>query len=365
MDFTVLTIDLLDKLAGFVGGYGWAIVALTVAIRLILWPLNDSQQRSMRKMQSLSPKMKELQTRYQKDPQVMQQKMMEFYKDNKFNPFAGCLPLLIQLPIFILLYGALMSPQFIQTAGDSSFYFIKRLDNTLKSYTGVAGDGTFSVMKHDTFSMPKKIEVTMNNGEKVEVKVDNPQKAIQIQGEIVPAKPIDFKISLDNINLKFEQLNQIKSAEVSVINNGTKEVETINFERKDSLLTASVPTTEAKTAFHYDILALVILFGLTMWFASKVMAAAAHTADADPTQQAMQKTMGTMMPIMITAMFFFFPIPAGVLLYLVVSNIIQIIQTVVINKRIDLEEAKTSQKIDPYTVNNAKKITDNKADDVN
>lgn len=103
MDFTTLTIEALKAIASIVGSYGLAIILLTVVIRLAMWPLNVSQQRSMKMMQSLQPKIKAIQDRYKNDPQKMQQKLMEFYKEHKFNPMGGCLPLLIQLPIFILL----------------------------------------------------------------------------------------------------------------------------------------------------------------------------------------------------------------------------------------------------------------------
>ena len=92
-----------------------------------MWPLGLSQQRSMRMMQLLQPKMKAIQERYKSNPQVMQQKLMEFYKEHKFNPMGGCLPLLIQMPIFILLYSALISPQFIQVAGEQHFLFVDSL----------------------------------------------------------------------------------------------------------------------------------------------------------------------------------------------------------------------------------------------
>ena len=133
MDFTTLTIELLKGLAHVVGNYGFAIILLTVIIRLAMWPLNVSQQRSMKMMQNLQPKIKAIQDRYKNDPQKMQQKLMEFYKEHKFNPMGGCLPLLIQMPIFILLYSALMSPQFISLAGHSKFLFVNRLDTTLRA----------------------------------------------------------------------------------------------------------------------------------------------------------------------------------------------------------------------------------------
>ena len=109
MDFTTLTIDVL-KMLSVVGGYGIGIILLTIIIRAAMWPLGVSQQRSMKTMQTLQPKMKAIQDRYKNDPQTAQRKLMEFYKEHKFNPMAGCLPLLIQMPIFILLYTALIIP---------------------------------------------------------------------------------------------------------------------------------------------------------------------------------------------------------------------------------------------------------------
>ncbi len=116
MDFTTLTIDILKTLS-IVGGYGVGIILLTIIIRAAMWPLGVSQQRSMRTMQMLQPKMKAIQERYKSNPQVMQQKMMEFYKEHKFNPMAGCFPLLIQMPIFIL---------FVFNIDESSIYSISR-----------------------------------------------------------------------------------------------------------------------------------------------------------------------------------------------------------------------------------------------
>jgi len=338
LDFTAITLEILKGLADFAGNYGFAIILLTIIIRVAMWPLSVSQQKSMKKMQTLSPKMKEIQNRYKNDPQVMQKKMMEFYKEHQFNPFGGCFPLLIQMPVFILLYGALMSPQFIQEAGDSSFLFINRLDSTIKSHAGVVKDGQFGVDIADTFSAPKEAKVFLKNGETTETKINNPQKAIQIQGELIPGKPVDLKISLDSLNMSFDELEKVEKAEMPVINNSTKEVEEITFKRKDSILYVQVPTVQVKTVFHYDVLVLVLLFGLTMYLSQKILMATGQQAVADPSQQAMQQSMANIMPIMITAMFVFFPVPAGVLLYMVTSNVIQVVQTFLINKQIDLEE---------------------------
>ncbi len=352
MDFTTLTVELLKGLNNLTGSYGLAIIALTVIVRLCLWPLGVSQQRSMRAMQILQPKMKLIQERYKNDPQTMQRKMMEFYKEHKFNPMSGCLPLLIQMPIFILLYAALISPQFIQEAGNSHFLFIDRLDKTLRGNAGISYDGTFSVSNNDKFTVYKKVKVIIGDQELDNVKIDS-KNAIKIQGEIVPGQPMDLKINLDDFNLKYSQLDKVTSASIDIQNMKTREVETVNFERRDNIMAASIPTNAPQGQFHFDVFILILLFAGTMIATQKIMMATNKNVQQDPMQAQMQKMMGTIMPVMIIFMFVIAPIPAGVLLYLVVSNIIQIIQTIVINKQLEAED---NAKHDVKDLSNAKTI---------
>lgn len=340
MDFVSITIEILNKLAQFAGSYGMAIIIFTILMRMCLWPISVTQQRSMKNMQSLSPKMKMIQEKYKNNPQLMQQKMMEFYKEHNFNPTAGCLPMLIQIPVFIMLYSALMSPQFIQMAGNTHFLFINRLDSTIKSNAGVSLDGKFSVSNNAQFQAGKTAKVYLGDEVIDNVKIEKPQKAVSIQGEIEKDKPVELKISLDNLNLKFSQLDKVTKADVSVMNIMTKETENVEFTRRDSILVASVPTIPAQNAIHYDVILLVLLFGVTIWISQKVMMATTQSKNQDATQAAIQKSMGTIMPVMIILTFVFIPIPAGALLYLVTSNIFQIFQTVAINKQLEIEDSK-------------------------
>ncbi len=90
-------------------GYGWTIVVITILIKLIFWPLTNASTKSMKRMSKLQPEMKALQEKYKDDPQKMQRKLMEFMKENKVNPMGSCLPLLLQMPIFIGFYTMLQS----------------------------------------------------------------------------------------------------------------------------------------------------------------------------------------------------------------------------------------------------------------
>jgi YidC/Oxa1 family membrane protein insertase len=80
--------------------YAWAIICITVIIKMLFWPLTNASTKSMKRMSQLQPQMKELQEKYKDNPQKMNQKLMEFMKENKVNPMGGCLPMLLQLPVF-------------------------------------------------------------------------------------------------------------------------------------------------------------------------------------------------------------------------------------------------------------------------
>lgn len=107
-------LDGFGALLGFfydvIPNYGVAIILLTVAIRLLLFPLTSKQARSMAEMQRVQPEIKKIQQKYKHDRQKLNEELMAFYKEHKINPLAGCLPLLAQFPIFIALFQVLRSP---------------------------------------------------------------------------------------------------------------------------------------------------------------------------------------------------------------------------------------------------------------
>jgi len=98
-----------------VANYGLVIILLTIIVRLALTPLTITQTRSMARMQRLQPEIQELQKKYKDDKQKLQQETMEFYKKNNVNPLSGCLPLILQLPVFFALFQALRAPSNIVT----------------------------------------------------------------------------------------------------------------------------------------------------------------------------------------------------------------------------------------------------------
>jgi len=99
---------LLSRIHELVGNWGWAIIIMTVLIKLAFYKLSETSGKSMAKMRKLQPRMKALQERYADDRQKLSQAMMELYKREKVNPASGCLPILVQMPVFLALYWVLL-----------------------------------------------------------------------------------------------------------------------------------------------------------------------------------------------------------------------------------------------------------------
>ena len=100
---------LLDKLHGFIGNWGWSIMALVLIIKVAFYWLQAKGYESMAKMKAINPKVMQLRERHKDNPQQMQQEMMRIYREEKVNPLGGCLPIMVQIPVFIALYWVLLS----------------------------------------------------------------------------------------------------------------------------------------------------------------------------------------------------------------------------------------------------------------
>lgn len=101
---------LLEIIYNFIGNWGWAIVLLTILIKAIFFPLSAASYRSMARMKEITPRLQALRERFRKsDPQKLNAALVELYKTEKINPFSGCLPVLLQIPVFISLYWVLLS----------------------------------------------------------------------------------------------------------------------------------------------------------------------------------------------------------------------------------------------------------------
>jgi YidC/Oxa1 family membrane protein insertase len=343
----------LDTLKSFLGSYGLAIIAITVLIRAVLWPLNSAQARSMKKMQELQPKLKELQEKHKDDPAKMQEALMSFYATNKFNPFAGCLPMLVQLPIFIALYGTLNSPMFMAQAGNESFLFIDKLYHNLHDLGGKPLDGQFTVESSSTFSADKKVVLRLKTGQSIERDLQDPHKnLVATPTPVIPGEPQQFMLRLTDLGLSEDWSQRVDSATVKVINNSSKEMEAVTM-RPDQYgrLKGEEKTVLGKGHYNMDVIALILIYGVLTLAYQKVMERGMKTQPEGP-----QASMMKFMPLMFVALLFIIPIPAGVLLYLVVTMLMMFAQTLYIQLK-DNKDDKPGQVEKP-----AKKVIDIRAD---
>jgi len=99
---------LLEKVYSFVGNWGWAIIIVTFLLKLLFYKLTETSGRSMAKMRTIAPRIKSIQERYKDDREQLAKQMMEIYKREKINPVAGCLPILVQIPVFLAFYWVLL-----------------------------------------------------------------------------------------------------------------------------------------------------------------------------------------------------------------------------------------------------------------
>jgi YidC/Oxa1 family membrane protein insertase len=327
-------IYLLDLLYSVCHNYGIAIIALTVAIRLVLWPFSKAQTKSMKMMQTLQPKMKQLQDRYKSDPQKLQGEMMKLYKEHKFNPFGGCLPLLVQIPLFLGLFWAISNPAFMAGQDPVFLKFIHLKRAGIISHAGHSDDGKMTLQEKNEgllFGIGKDhlvakdtIKVFLKSGNDTERKVENAATVLTIlPKEPIPGEPIKIQGSYEGLGLDGYQGNVTK-IQMTLENSGTREVEKIEMlpSKDGKVMQAEILTNAGKMTFNLDILILVILFVGFMWLSQKQMTGA-KSADANPQQAQMMR----IMQFVFIGFLFVFPLPAGVLLYMATNSVFQVVQT--------------------------------------
>ena len=176
VDYGLLTIIsqplfwVLQKIHGVVGNWGWAIILLTVLIKLVFYKLSETSGKSMAKMRKLQPRIKSLQERYKDDRQALSQAMMAMYKREKVNPAAGCLPILVQMPVFLALYWVLLESVEMRQA--PFILWIQDLSS-----------------KDPYFILPLLMGITMFIQQKL-----NPAPPDPVQAKVMMALPIVFTV---------------------------------------------------------------------------------------------------------------------------------------------------------------------------
>lgn len=270
---------------------GITIILFTVFIKILMIPLGYKQQKSMFVMKKLQPEMKKIQEKYgdsktPEDTRKMQIELTEFYRKNNYNPFSGCLPLLVQLPVFIALYFLMKN----------SYLFITEL-----------GDVYNSIALY-LQSQPNFAEVI-----------------VPLASPLVPSKmSIDIAVVEDLAKV----INKFSAEDWLIIleqmPSGLSEL----LERKESIEYFVGINLIEVVGFRFPQLILVILSAGTSYLSSFVMMK--MNPPSDPAMEMQQKIMGIVMPIMMAAITI--GIPCGVAIYWSVGNVLQIFQQIFLTK---------------------------------
>ncbi|MDA0718036.1 MAG: membrane protein insertase YidC [Cyanobacteria bacterium] len=330
-----LLLPILDFFYGLVPSYGLAIIALTVVIRLALFPLSAGSIRNARRMRIAQPAMQkrqaEIKAKYASNPQKQQEELGKVMKEFG-NPLAGCLPLLVQMPILFALFATLRGSPF----ADVPYTFnIKVLpaDQIAAVEPKPFNSPSHSIFVTETTHVP--VIASLEGGTKLGVGDSAQVKLHTKEGS-------SFASVLQGIDHgdTYTPAWSVTKGEgvVSVAADGTITA----LGTGDATVEAKIPGLAARSGFlfikalgqvgfmtdgavNWDIAILVAGFGASL-FASQILSGIGMPANPQ------QSTANKITPVMITGMFLFFPLPAGVLLYMVVANIFQAMQTFLLGR---------------------------------
>ena len=330
-----LLIPILDFFYGLVPSYGLAIVALTIVIRLALFPLSAGSIRSARRMKIAQPVMQkrqaEIKSRYASNPQKQQEELGKLMGEFG-SPLAGCLPLLVQMPILFALFATLRGSPFADVP------YLVNLKVLPSDQIAAVEPKPFKTAKHSIFITEKNhfpVIAALPGGTKI-----GSGETVKINLQTISGDSYVNELKKYEDGPRFSPSWKVTKGEdiVKVSSDGT--VNALN--PGDATVEAKIPGLAAKSGFlfikalgnvgfyvdgaiHWDIAILVAGFGLTLVI-SQVLSGRGMPVNKQ------QSTANKITPVMITGMFLFFPLPAGVLLYMVIANIFQGLQTFLLSK---------------------------------
>lgn len=371
MDFGIgflsnnVMLPILDFFYGIVPSYGLAIVALTLVIRLALYPLSAGSIRSMRRMKVAQPVMqkrvKEVQERYKNDPAKQQEEMSKVYKEFG-NPLAGCLPLLVQMPVLFALFATLRGSPFsdinysvnLQILPQAQITQVQPQAFTTQPQNVYITDGVhFPVVA----LLPGGNKLTVGEKTTLEFQTASGKSFNDLEAKYPEAQlQPQWKVTKGEDRIKLDQTGYLEALQPGDVTlQGTvpgiasrKGFLFINaLGRVGAFDPGFSTTTEDGSirinwgAIHWDIIAMVVGFGVSLWV--NQLLSGQQGASANP----QQATVNKITPVLFSGMFLFFPLPAGVLLYMLIANIFQTVQTFILareplpenlQKLVELEE---------------------------
>lgn len=345
MDFGIgflsnnIMLPILDFCYGIVPSYGLAIVALTLVIRFALYPLNAGSIRNMRRMKVAQPVMqkrvKEVQDRYKDDPTKLQEEMSKVYKEFG-NPFAGCFPVLLQMPVLFALFATLRGSPFADVAYPVNLQILPQ-DKVEQIQPQVFSTSPKSIYVTDGVHFPVSLVLPGGNrlgvGEKTDFRFQTGD------GETLQQLATEY----DDASTLQPYIEVTKGKELVALDTDKNFIEAVA--PGDVTLQVKVPGLASNKGFlfikalgrvgvmgdngeiHWDILLMVLTFGASL-YVNQLLSGQGSSSGGNPQQEAINK----FTPIIFSGMFLFFPLPAGVLMYMVIANIFQTLQGFILSK---------------------------------
>ena len=342
MDFGIgflsnnVMLPIIDLFYNIVPSYGLAIVALTLIIRFSLYPLNAGSIRNMRKTRIVQPmmqkRMKEIKERYKDDAQKQQEEMLNVQKEFG-NPLAGCLPVLLQMPVLFALFATLRGSPFAGV--------------TYNVNLQVLPSEQIERIQPQAFSTsPQNIYVADGEHVKVSAILPSGNKLVvgdhtKIQYQTLEGKPFQELLAQHPETKLVPQWKITKGEErVKIGEDGNLEA----LQPGDVTIQGIIPGLAADQGFlfidalgrvgafdddgaiHWDIVTMVLIFGITTYISQ--LLSGQNAGNANPQQDTVNK----ITPVIFSGMFLFFPLPAGVLMYMVIGNIFQTLQTYILSQ---------------------------------
>ncbi|MEH1821034.1 MAG: membrane protein insertase YidC [Nostoc sp.] len=377
MDFGIgflsnnVMLPIIDFFYGIVPSYGLAIVALTLIVRFALYPLSAGSIRNMRKMRIVQPlmqkRMAEIKERYKDEPQKQQEEMVNVQKEFG-NPLAGCFPLLVQMPVLLALFATLRGSPFASASYSVNLQILP-------------AEQIEQIQPQAFATAPQNIYVA--DGEHVKVAAIIPSgtklavgEQTKIQYQTTEGKPFqvllaehpenklipDWKITKGEDKIKIDAQGNVEAlqpGEVSIQGTIPGLAAEKGFLFIDAL--GRVGAQDPDGTIHWDIVAMIVFFGISLYVSQ--MLSGQNSSGGNPQQDTVNK----ITPVIFSGMFLFFPLPAGVLMYMVIGNIFQTAQTYLLSREPlpeelqkivetqEKEAAVTEQKALPFEPKSAKK----------
>jgi YidC/Oxa1 family membrane protein insertase len=309
--------------------FGLAIIVLTILMKVALLPLGVKSFNSMIKMSELQPLMSEIQRKYKKDPETMNKEVMKLYQEKKANPFGGCLPLLIQLPIFIGLLWVMSQPltyMFKYNNNEKNSLIVQEIYRNID----VLKDQSTEIKSVKDLLKNKIEELRKTSGNVSETEFKNMlsskiNEEKNLAGSIIKnsADKVEVDKMFNNILGKTRDYYlQIKIIKDEPSENLSKIHKSMNFLGIN--LTDVPPNFYSTPVNAKNVILLPILAGVSTFLSSKYSQLPVKKEEQTDTQAAMQKQMLVMMPLM--SAWFSFVVPIGLSLYWLISNIFQLVQ---------------------------------------